>query len=156
MKNNNLKGFTLIELLIVISIIGILASALVVNYIGVRSRGRDAQRKADLRQIQSALELYRSDSIGYPANLPACGAQFALNGTVYMQKIPCDPTNTAPFQYKYQSAFGNAAYTLGACLENVADNQKDPTNNPLAIDSSPSITSCTGGNNSWSLTLFSP
>ena len=55
------KGFTLVELLIVVAIIGILSTLLMANFIGVRQRARDAQRKADLRQIQSALELYRSD-----------------------------------------------------------------------------------------------
>lgn len=155
-------GFTLIELLIVITIIGILSSLMVVNYIGVRARARDAQRKADLRQIQSALELYRSDAGNYPAALLACGSQLAFNGTVYMNKIPCDPTNNAPLIYVYKSALGGTAYTLGACLENVNDNQKDTAPpfssvpNPSQVDSNPSITNCAGGSLNWSYTLYSP
>lgn len=158
MKNitiNN-KGFTLIELLVVIVIIGILSSFLVANYVGVRARGRDAQRKADLRQIQSALELYRSDSGSYPASLPACGSSLSYNGATYMQKIPCDPTNSAPLRYTYQSAFSNSAYTLAGCLENTNDQQKDTSNNPPKVDGGGSITSCSGGTTNWSYTLFSP
>lgn len=72
------KGFTLIELLIVIAIIGVLATLLMVNFIGVRQRARDAQRKSDLRQIQSALEIYRSDQGSYPASIINC----TCNGSV--------------------------------------------------------------------------
>ncbi len=149
------KGFTLIELLIVIAIIGVLSSLLVTNYIGIRSRGRDALRKADLQQIRSALELYRSDNGSYPVSLPSCGAAFAYNGTTYMQKFPCDPTNASPFIYTYNSAFSDSAYTIAACLENLNDQQKDSSNNPPQVDGSASITSCSGGND-WSYTLFSP
>ena len=71
----NIKGFTLVELLIVIAIIGVLSALLMANFIGVRQRARDAQRKSDLRQMQSALELYRSDLGLYPTtqNGPARG-----------------------------------------------------------------------------------
>src|SRR5438045_4975974 len=91
------KGFTLIELLIVIVIIGVLSTLVTANLIGVRQRARDGQRKADLRQLQSALELYRSDNGSYPASLPACGSPLNLGSSVYMQKIPCDPTNTGQY-----------------------------------------------------------
>lgn len=51
------KGFTLIELLVVVSIIGLLASIVVVSLGGARRGGRDAKAMAELRQIQTALEL---------------------------------------------------------------------------------------------------
>lgn len=153
MKNN--KGFTLIELLVVIVIIGILATLLMTNYIGVRARGRDTQRKSDLRQIQSALELYRSDVGEYPATLPACGSSLTSGGTTYMQKVPCDPTNSAPLVYLYQRTASKLSYTLATCLENVNDQQKDSTNNSLQVDGNTTITSCDGTSN-WSYTLFSP
>lgn len=144
-KSNLNKGFTLIELLIVIVIIGVLSSFLVTNYVGVRMRARDTQRKSDLRQIQSALEIYRSDVGAYPAALPGCNLPLVSGGVTYMQKRPCDP-NAAPYPaYRYTSAAPNSTYTLRACLENGNDQQKD----------SPSVAPCNGTSN-WSYTLYSP
>ena len=67
MKNKNSEyGFTLIELLVVISIIGLLASVILVSLNGARVKGRDVKRLSDLKQIQTALELYYSDNNHYP------------------------------------------------------------------------------------------
>ena len=114
------RGFTLIELLVAISIIGVLASFLLVNFIGVRQRARDGVRKSDLRQIQSALELYRADQGEYhPEPLPGCGSPLENGSTVYMKKIPCDPSTGDV--YTYSVGVGNTTYTMTACLENTAD-----------------------------------
>ena len=146
------EGFTLIELLVVIAIVGILAGFLMANFIGVRERARDGQRKSDLRQIQAALETYISDQGIYPPDpLPACGSALTDGGTppiTYMEKIPCDPLNTGQYRYSYDRLSGNISYGLFACLENVNDSQKDsPSNN---------ATYCTGGTTNWSFTLESP
>ena len=152
MKNNSkfkiqnsklIKGFTLIELLIVIAIIGVLAALLMANFVGVRQRGRDAQRKSDLRQIQSALELYRADESSYPAALPACGTALtgSVSSNVYVQKLPCDPITGVTYSYT-PSGTPPMSYELIACLENVNDSQKDSAN--------------TCGTNGWSLTLLNP
>jgi general secretion pathway protein G len=143
------KGFTLIELLIVIAIIGVLATLLMVNFVGVRQRARDAQRKSDLRQIQSALELYRADQGVYPisgsgnGNFPtACGNPFvSADGAVtYMTKIPCDPFGVTYYNggnYYYQS--GGITYNLQTCLENAGD--KDGTTTQLPGSGSGCISS---------------
>lgn len=125
------KGFTLIELLVVVAIIGVLSALLMSNFIGVRQRARDAQRKSDVHQEQSALELYRADVGSYPltAQFPSCGSIFSstVNNqtTTYMQKIPCDPTSGS--SYTYASSDGTT-YKIIACLENGSDSQKDATN----------------------------
>ena len=54
----NKKGFTLIELLVVIAIIGLLSTLAVVALGSARLKARDAKRVSDLKQIQTALELY--------------------------------------------------------------------------------------------------
>lgn len=124
------RGFTLIELLVVISIIGILSAFLMANFVGFRQRARDGVRKSDLRQIQAALELHRSDIGEYPATLPACGAPLtdgAPTPVTYMQKIPCDPLNTSPY-YVYTYSSNKATYSIISCLENIKDSQKDAAN----------------------------
>lgn len=120
----NRRGFTLIELLIVVAIIGILATFLMVNFIGVRQRARDAQRKADLRQIQAALELYRADNSQYPdqASVVCGGPISSAGGTTYMKSVPCDPIGLL---YYYTPSPDFSSYTLTACLENTADPQQD-------------------------------
>ncbi len=132
------NGFTLVELLIVIVIIGVLSAILMANFVGVRQRARDAQRKSDLRQIQSALELYRADVGSYPPALPGgpgiysviCPTSGPFITAAYMQKVPCDssPNNSAyaPSSGNYTYAVGlsgdTKTYYLYACLENTNDN----------------------------------
>lgn len=134
-------GFTLIELLIVIAIISILSAILMVNFVGIRQRARDAQRKSDLRQIQSALELFRADHGCYPYTgciiaFPTCGSALAYNGFTYMQKIPCDPAGSS---YIYNNTNGNT-YSLTACLENQSDGQKDASTSSSCTSTNVSFT----------------
>lgn len=141
------KGFTLIELLIVIAIIGVLMGLIAANLAGIRQRARDSQRKSDLRQIQSAVEIYRSDQGLYPnstipGQFPTCGNAFQVVSTIYMQKIPCDPQTGSAYTYSSNAS----TYSLIACLENLNDSQKDTTN----------TAPCTGGTTNWSYTLRNP
>jgi prepilin-type N-terminal cleavage/methylation domain-containing protein len=61
------KGFTLIELLIVISIIGILAVALLPNILSAPATARDAGRKTTLNSVLVAMEQYKATNGAYPA-----------------------------------------------------------------------------------------
>lgn len=137
------KGFTLIELLVVIAIIGVLSALLMSNFVGIRQRARDGQRKSDLRQIQAALELYRADNGSYPltVDFPACGNAFSAtvggNTTTYMKKIPCDPMNNNPYIYQYGGTSTN--YCLRTCLEN----ENDPQITTGSSSCSSLVTGCT-------------
>jgi general secretion pathway protein G len=148
----NIKGFTLIELLVAISIIGILSSFLLANFVGARQRARDGVRKSDLRQIQAALELYRSDKGGYPLTLLACDNQFDDSlippSVIYMKKIPCDPSSTSASRISYTYTPSGSTYTLVACLENANDAQGDKDGSGNNIHGS-----C---NTLWQYTLQSP
>lgn len=62
------NGFTLIELLVVVAIIGLLASIVMASLNSARSKARDSRRKADIHQIQNALELYNNTYGGYPVS----------------------------------------------------------------------------------------
>lgn len=147
------KGFTLIELLIVIAIIGVLATLIMTNFVGVRQRARDSQRKANLLQLQSALELYRSDQGEYPIRNTtyrlndgtACPTSQALESgtTEYISEVPCDPLGASGFNtgnYYYYSLDGSE-YVMAACLENENDNDPKTDTTPP----SPSGGTCSTG-----------
>jgi len=59
-------GFSIIELLIVVAIISILSSVIFLNFREGAAQSRDAERRADLRTLQNALELYRQENGRYP------------------------------------------------------------------------------------------
>lgn len=149
------KGFTLIELLIAISIIGILSAFLLANFVGVRQRARDGVRKSDLRQIQTALELYRSDQAAYPVSLPTCGKPIAVGNIIYMKKVPCDPSTSV--SYYYDSPGTHSTYCVRSCLENSNDADRDElpakfnANNPTV--GTCTLTNCSSGK---SYTLENP
>jgi len=140
------KGFTLIELLVVIAIIGILATLLMSNFIGIRQRARDGKRKSDLSQIQAALEQYRADNGSYYMGNLTCNSTFTSPtnvNIVYMKKVPCDPFEQSGQSYYnsgsyYYSSPDGIKYTLGACLENASD----PQGTTQSPDGS-TITGCT-------------
>jgi len=111
----NKKGFTLIELLVVIAIIGLLSTLAVVALNDARIKSRDAKRLSDIKQIQSALELYYSDNNTYPvmsaattlggtATKTLCGDGLfaaACTGTEYMGVVPAAPTPPTGNAYTY-------------------------------------------------------
>lgn len=110
-KNANQKpknAFTIIELIVAITIIAVATLGTMV-YTSSLATGRDAKRKADLEQIRSALELYRSNgsSSVYPSTIATI--------TDYM-KVPLESQNNKPYGYLYATP-GND-YTVGAVLEN--------------------------------------
>lgn len=134
------RGFTLIELLVVIAIIGLLASVVMVALNGARMKARDTRRKADLKQIRMALELYYQDNNKYP---PAGGCAYGTNCYIFstdgvnwfsallpfVSKVPQDPKNNAAGPWSdgnYSYAYGNVtsdgqAFDLTTQLENTSD-----------------------------------
>jgi len=136
MKNNK-KGFTLIELLVVIAIIGLLSTLAVVALNNARQKSRDARRVADIKQMQTAFELYYNDFGVYPTapaalvcdggagaagEVTGCCLSYTNNialtcaGTVYMGSMPTDPDTTRI----YTMVDGGAqTYTLEYFLEGV-------------------------------------
>ena len=60
------SGFTLIEILVVIAIISILSAVLFVNFGDARTDARNKSFQAELKEMQLAVELYRSQFGRYP------------------------------------------------------------------------------------------
>jgi len=115
-KSKREKGFTLIEILIVVAIIGILSSIVLVGLGSFRSRGRDARRVADLREVQNALELYYAKTGAYPVGKNVGVATLNLqNEGIGVTKIPSDPGSGT-----YQYGSDGKSYVLSATLEEEA------------------------------------
>ena len=109
------KGFILVELLIVMAIISILATLIVGGFRSSQARGRDAQRKSDLKQVANALELFFSDYGKYP---PASGT-LTDGKTTYMRTLSKDPVSAQ--NYVYRVSTNQSQFQLFAYLENPED-----------------------------------
>ena len=129
MRGKNQKnGFTLIELLVVISIIGIISTLAIISVNTARIKARDVKRIADLRQIQTALELYFDDNHAYPDVNKARSREpswdtLATELEPYMPILPKDLINADNFTYFYDggSGVGDEEYGLMAKLEYTAN-----------------------------------
>jgi general secretion pathway protein G len=94
-------GFTLIEILVVVFIIGLLATIVSVNVIGQTDTARITKAKADLKEIEQGLHLFKLDNGFYPTTeqgiralvqKPTSGPQpRKYNSEGYIGKIPEDP-----------------------------------------------------------------
>ena len=122
------------------SIIGILAALAVGSFRTAQVRGRDAQRKSDLKQISHSLELFYADYGKYPnasgGKISACpydpglasgsvctwGSSEMTDGrTTYFKVVPKDPTANQSYTYEVVSGSSNQKYKLFAKLENTKD-----------------------------------
>jgi general secretion pathway protein G len=120
--SSNTRGFTLIELLVVISIIGMLASVVLASMENAKQKSRDGSRRAQLHQIQLALDMYYYSNRTYPPDSrfqPAALTTTMLSDIssyivpTYISRLPTDPTwgDTAN-GYRYGTNNTATMYTL--------------------------------------------
>ncbi|MEI7620483.1 MAG: FISUMP domain-containing protein [Candidatus Falkowbacteria bacterium] len=119
-----IKGFTLMELIIVISIIGIIITLSIISLGGIRRDTNDTKKISDIKQIQSALELYRANEGHYPETLTP-GQPLISSSTNYMVTIPSNSeTNSSDTcvgtNYTYTKK--DNGYTLDFCLNKASGN----------------------------------
>lgn len=95
----NKKGFTLIEILVVISIIAILATVSISVFSTVQKNNRDQIRIRDMQSIKQALELYRSDNGGYPADTTPADLKPDDLSPKYLTTWPSDPVSGRIYVY---------------------------------------------------------
>ncbi|MEI6327264.1 MAG: PSA repeat domain-containing protein [Candidatus Roizmanbacteria bacterium] len=115
------SAFTLIEIMIVIAIIGLIVGMGSLAYSNAVRQARDQQRKVNLDQIRSSLEIYRSNDANgtYPndstATLPYTPPPYLEPTRVqsYLQ-VPVDPGTKKPYFFRaYQSDGTSACVTAG-------------------------------------------
>lgn len=103
-KNSYQPAFTIVEILIVIVIIGILATIVIIFYIGTHEKAIDGSLQADLKNSSTLLELDKTNNDLYPSTI-----ENANNGK------GLKPSNGAVFDYSYNDE--DNSYCLTASKE---------------------------------------
>lgn len=110
LKNN--RGFSLTELIIATSIIGSVATLAGAQMDDILPLARDAQRKGNVHQVQTALNIYYDDHGQY---LISQGVEPTIAGwqlikdvlespaNIYVPEMPHDPLGTDQYVFKYWS-----------------------------------------------------
>ncbi|HEY6838183.1 MAG TPA: type II secretion system major pseudopilin GspG [Geobacteraceae bacterium] len=115
------RGFTLIEIMVVIVILALLAALVGPKIMGRSDDAKIADAKVQIRNIESALKLYKLDNGVYPATeqglqslveKPATGQipkNYKAEGYLESKKVPKDPWGN---DYTYLSPGEHGDYDL--------------------------------------------
>ena len=109
-------GFSLIELIVVITIIGILATTVVVSVAGRTDQARATRAAQDIANLSSSCELFRADHGRYPDSLDELRnpPETATGSTIsYIKKMSNDPWTNEPYGYDLLDD-GPHIYSYGA------------------------------------------
>lgn len=117
-------GFTLLEIIVVIVIIGLLATVVVQNLSGEVDKARVTKAQADVRALESALNMYKLDNFRFPSTeqglralaerptAPPEARNWREGG--YITTLPQDPWGN-PYQYLSPGQHGTIdVFSLGA------------------------------------------
>jgi len=133
-------GFTLMELVVVISILAILAGALIPRVTTRMAAARDARRLSDIQTVRDAIDQYYLEEGRYPAPGKSAahgGWDVSHDGDMipelvesgYLREAPRDPVDDDTYHYRYYvyepGSFGcvsdGAFYVLGVKNFETAD-----------------------------------
>ena len=117
------RGFTLIEIMVVVVIIGLLAAVVTQQLMGNVDKARVEKARQDIRQLESALDIYKLDNLTYPTSeqglqalvtKPADPNLTNYNDKGYVKRLSKDPWGN-PYAYENPGSHGEYdLYTLGA------------------------------------------
>ena len=85
-----MRGFTLVELMVVLTVIALLLSVVVPDYVGRIRRAEEAVLKENLVVMRDALDKHYADAGKYPGSLEELVAKR------YLRAIPADPFTQSP------------------------------------------------------------
>ena len=126
MKDKKRRGFTLVELLVVLLILGVLVGLAVPRYMESQKAARARTFAGNVRQIVSALEAYRMDTIGnggpaqYPGTLSDLQTKYFTQEPInpYTGKSMLTGTDTG---LSYTTGTGSLTYTLKVTQPDIDD-----------------------------------
>ncbi|MGJ3232709.1 MAG: type II secretion system major pseudopilin GspG [Oceanicaulis sp.] len=108
-------GLTLIEIMVVVVIVGILATIIVINVLPSQNRAMIEKARADVSQLESAVEMYRLTMNTYPTTEQGLDAlvvapddarlaqRFPDGG--FINRLPTDPWGN-DYQYVIPGEYG--------------------------------------------------
>jgi general secretion pathway protein G len=108
--NSPMAGFTLLEIIVVVFILGLLAAIVAPKIIGRTDDARIAEAKVQIKNLETALKLFKLDNGFYPATEQGLAAlvekpttgqipqKYREGGYLEQKKIPFDPWNN-PYIY---------------------------------------------------------
>lgn len=114
-QTRRMRGFTLLEIMVVLVIIGILATAVILNIGGDVDRAAVTRAQSDLQTLSTALERYKMDNFTYPTEEQGLAAlvrkpteepqprNYKQGG--YINKLQKDPWNN-DYVYRFPGEHG--------------------------------------------------
>jgi general secretion pathway protein G len=105
------NGFTLVEVMVVLVIIGLLTAIVAFNVLPQQDKAMAGKAKADIANIDSALEMYKLNNLTFPTGGEGLAA---LVSKGVIKKLPNDPWGR-PYKYENPGRRGEVdVYSLGA------------------------------------------
>lgn len=113
-------GFSLVELMVVVFIMGLLATLIIINVAPVGDRSRITKARADIANLENALEQYSLDLYTYPTqeqglaalSTPPPGVDLTLyRPGGYIRRVQNDPWGN-PYQYVIPGTRSGGRYDL--------------------------------------------